>query len=195
MLLVFALGNPGARYRGTRHNVGFRVLELLVERWRAAMLEEAPEFRAWYAEVAGREVALVQPLTFMNASGMALGAWRERRSFEPGGLLVILDDVYLPVGRLRVRARGSSGGHLGLESIESALDSREFGRLRIGVGAAESSAALRDHVLEEFTTEERAAAEEAVGLAADAAECWVTEGLTATMNRFNRKVGKEVSES
>ncbi|OGF18180.1 MAG: aminoacyl-tRNA hydrolase [Candidatus Eisenbacteria bacterium RBG_16_71_46] len=195
MLLVFALGNPGARYRGTRHNVGFRVLELLVERWRAAILEAAPEFRAWYAEVAGREVALVQPLTFMNASGMALGAWRERRSFEPGGLLVVLDDVYLPVGRLRVRARGSSGGHLGLESIESALDSREFGRLRIGVGAAESSAALRDHVLEEFTTEERAAAEGAVGLAADAAECWVTEGLTATMNRFNRKVGKEVSES
>ena len=121
-----------------------------------------------------------------------MAAWREREGQE-SGLLVVSDDVYLPLGRLRLRTHGSAGGHRGLESIEATLGSRDFDRLRIGVGApvettepAEESGALREHVLEEFAPEELPALEEAVRRAADAVECWVAEGALGAMNKFNR---------
>lgn len=136
----------------------------------------------------------MEPLTFMNLSGEALQEWRARHSIEPDALLVITDDVYLPLGTLRLRAHGSSGGHRGLESIEQVVGSREYARLRIGVGEAESSASLREHVLEEFAPEELPALEEAIRLAADAVDCWVSDGTRTAMNRFNRKARKEVSE-
>ncbi len=163
-------------------------------RWRAAAAEAVDEYGSWRAVVGGREVALLRPLTFMNECGRALDAWRARHPVDLAALLVIADDVYLPVGTLRLRARGSSGGHRGLESVEAALGTREYARLRIGVGSAPSEA-LREHVLDAFTDEEQAEAEEAVRLAADAVECWIGEGLLAAMNRFNRRVRKEVSES
>jgi PTH1 family peptidyl-tRNA hydrolase len=122
--LVFALGNPGERYAHTRHNVGWRVAEVLRRRWQAEPQESAREYRAWRAEVDGRELELVLPLLFMNASGEALAAWQERHGLDPQALLVVSDDVYLPVGALRLRAHGSSGGHRGLESIEAFLGSR-----------------------------------------------------------------------
>ena len=134
------------------------------------------------------------PLTFMNLSGDALAEWREGRTFEPSELLVISDDVYLPVGALRMRARGSSGGHRGLESIEASLATREYARLRIGIGAARSPE-LREHVLELFDGEEQAVVTETLERAAQAAECWVLEGVTSAMNRFNRKLPKEADES
>ena len=193
MALVLGLGNPGARYARTRHNVGFRALDTLVQRWKAAPAEAGPDYRAWAARPAGRDVTLLQPLTYMNESGRALDTWRARHGFDPAGLLVVADDVYLPLGMVRLRARGGSGGHRGLESIESALGSREFARLRIGVGAAPGPE-LREHVLEEFADEEEKPAVEAVQHAADAVECWIAEGLLAAMNRFNRRVRKEVSE-
>jgi PTH1 family peptidyl-tRNA hydrolase len=112
----------------------------------------------------------------------------------PEDLLVVSDDVYLPLGVLRLRSRGSSGGHRGLESVEGALGTREFARLRIGVGAAESSAHMREHVLEEFSADEQPVVDEAVLRAADAVECWVAEGMRRAMNRFNRRAGKEVQE-
>lgn len=195
MPLVVGLGNPGGRYQGTRHNVGRAVLEVLVHRWGAVPGSRAPEYRAWRAEVGEQVVDLVTPETYMNLSGMALAAWNERHGLDPAGLLVVTDDVYLPVGALRLRADGSSGGHRGLESIEEALESREYARLRIGVGAAGDSARLREHVLEDFSGEERPVIEETLGLAADAVECWVAEGTIAAMNRFNRKVRKEEPES
>jgi len=108
---------------------------------------------------------------------------------------VVTDDVYLPVGALRLRSRGSSGGHRGLESIEAALGSRDFPRLRIGVGGTESSAELRQHVLDTFAPEQRPAVDEAVRRAADAVECWLADGILAAMNRFNRRVRREVPES
>ena len=195
MPLVLGLGNPGDRYANTRHNVGWSVVERLVSRWKAAPPPETvPEYRGWRAEPAGREVHLMVPLTFMNRSGEALDAWRGRHEFEPGGLLVLVDDVYLPFGRLRFRASGSNGGHRGLESLETALSTRDWNRLRIGVGAAASAEALGEHVLEAFDAEEMKAVDGLLERAADAAECWCLEGLKQAMNRFNRSE-EEVSES
>lgn len=195
MPLVLGLGNPGSRYARTRHNVGWWVLDLLAARWRAGPGEATREYRSRLATVGGREVHLVAPLTYMNLSGDALRAWDDRHGLDPEGLLVVADDVYLPLGHLRLRARGSSGGHRGLESIEGALGHDGYARLRLGVGEAEDGAGLREHVLEEFDTEEQAAADEVVRQAADAVECWLGEGILAAMNRFNRRVRQEETES
>lgn len=193
MRLVVGLGNPGERYAGTRHNVAWWVLDALARRWNASDDSVAGLYTARRARVAGVEVELMEPLTFMNLTGNAVERWvRDHGPLED--LLVVSDDVYLPVGALRLRAHGSSGGHRGLESVEAALGSREFARLRIGVGAAEDSAALREHVLEAFSAEERPLVDEAVQQAADAVECWVAEGIGSAMNRFNRRAGKEVQE-
>jgi PTH1 family peptidyl-tRNA hydrolase len=191
--LVVGLGNPGARYARTRHNVAWRTLDVLAARHAAKDVPGHATFRARRTSLADREVELLQPLTYMNLSGEAIRAWREREGME-SGLLVVSDDVYLPLGRLRVRAGGSSGGHRGLESIEAAVGSRDYDRLRIGVGAgpvrgtgSPGSAALREHVLEEFAPEEEPVLAEAIRRAADAVECWVAEGALAAMNRFNRR--------
>jgi peptidyl-tRNA hydrolase, PTH1 family len=192
--LVLGLGNPGPRYARTRHNVGWRVLERLVGRWDATPAGEQDGWRAWRAERAGGIVDLLQPLTYMNASGAALEAWRECHAFDPAGMLVVVDDVYLPVGRLRLRASGSSGGHRGLESLEQVVGVG-FARLRIGVGAAEDPAGLREHVLDEFDVDEETVVDEALERAADAVECWLAEGSLAAMNRFNRRNRREEPES
>lgn len=195
MVLVVGLGNPGADYASTRHNVGWWVLERLRERWKAAPAEKSQSYRVWQCEVAGRSVGLVAPQTYMNLSGEALQEWRTAHpEMEIEDLLVIADDVYLPVGRLRLRAAGSSGGHRGLESIEATLGTRDYTRLRIGVGET-SSAELKRHVLEAPSDKEAAVLEEAADRAADAVECWVKEGLGPAMNRFNGQEPKEVSES
>ncbi len=194
MALVLGLGNPGPRYSRTRHNVGWGVLERLVRRWGAVLAEECSAWRAWRAERGDTRVDLVVPLTFMNTSGEALAAWKERHGLDPASLLVVVDDVYLPVGRLRLRAAGSSGGHRGLESLEPLLG-EDFARLRLGVGAAEDSAGLREHVLEEFEEAEAPEVNEMLERAADAVECWLAEGLEATMNRYNRRMDREETES
>ena len=195
MAVVFGLGNPGSRYQDTRHNVGWSVIETLVARWSAVRQPDQPTHRWWQADRNGRTVALVEPQTYMNLSGDAVAGWRDEPGFDPGSMLVVLDDVYLPVGTLRLRARGSSGGHRGLESIEAALGSTDYPRLRIGVGAAESGEQLRDHVLETFGPDEQEAVRVAIESSADAVECWLNDGLVAAMNRFNRRVQKEASES
>ncbi len=193
MALVVGLGNPGAPYERTRHNVGWRVIERLVRRWDAHAEPGSPPYRAWSAALEGRDIHLLTPPTYMNLSGEALTAWTERHGLEPGALLVVTDDVYLPFGALRLRRSGSSGGHRGLESIEAALGRREYDRLRIGVGAAEGSAALREHVLKEFESEDETAVDKVLELAADAVEVWAREGATTAMNRFNRRTPREDS--
>lgn len=195
MRLVLGLGNPGEQYARTRHNVAWWVLDTLVARHGASTGSRESTYETRRVRLGEHDVELMKPLTFMNRSGEAWMQWRERHELEAADLLVVSDDVYLPLGTLRLRANGSSGGHRGLESLEGALGHREYARLRFGVGAAESSAELREHVLEEFVPEEMPALEEAVRLAADAVECWVSEGALAAMNKFNRKVRKEVSES
>lgn len=194
MALVLALGNPGARYARTRHNVGWWVADELVRRWNAAFLGTASWWNAWRAAPGGREVHVVEPLTFMNRSGEALAGWRERHPFDVTELLVVCDDVYLPVGTIRIRAGGSSGGHNGLASVEAALGTREYARLRIGVGER-GEAALREHVLERFEDDEERKAEEAALTAADAVETWVADGLAAAMNRYNRRTTQEEQAS
>ena len=194
MRLVLGLGNPGVRYVRTRHNVAWWVLDVLASRTAAREVPGHMAYRARRGTLAGQEVELLQPLTFMNLSGQALSAWRERNGSE-SELLVVTDDVYLPVGSLRIRAGGSPGGHHGLESIEAVVGGPGYARLRIGVGAVTDSAELRSHVLEEFSQEETPVIEEAVRLAADAVECWVAEGALGAMNRFNRRVRQEESET
>lgn len=191
--LVLGLGNPGAKYAPTRHNIAWHVLDVLATRWRADEGERTPEYRTRVATIREREVVLLQPLTYMNLSGEALAVWRERH--ECDRLLVVSDDVYLPLGALRLRTKGSSGGHRGLESIEAALDSREYDRLRLGVGAAESAEQLREHVLEEFEPQEQPLLRRTVDEAANAVECWAESGMTAAMNQFNRRVSEEESPS
>jgi PTH1 family peptidyl-tRNA hydrolase len=191
--LVLGLGNPGAPFARTRHNVGWRVVEILVRRWHARPDERSPLYHAWTVGRGGGTVHLLTPLTFMNLSGAALTAWTERHGLEPGELLVVADDVYLPFGSLRLRRSGSSGGHRGLESVEAALGGREYARLRIGVGAAEHAGALREHVLREFEAEDEGAVDEVLERAADAVQAWAEEGATAAMNRFNRRAPKEDS--
>ncbi|HKQ57194.1 MAG TPA: aminoacyl-tRNA hydrolase [Candidatus Eisenbacteria bacterium] len=191
MRLVVGLGNPGARYAATRHNVAWQVLDELARRWDAREHASTPLYAARRARVKGGDVDLMQPLTFMNLAGDAVGRWLQENQGPPEDLLVVSDDVYLPVGTIRVRARGSSGGHRGLESVEQAWGSSEFARLRIGVGAAASSAELKEHVLETFTPDERVVMDEATRRAADAVECWAADGIMAAMNRFNRRIQEE----
>lgn len=195
MHLVIGLGNPGGRYARTRHNVAWMALDLLAARIGAVPADVTGTYRSALGRAGEHEVELLQPQTFMNASGEALEEWRRRHGGDPGALLVVSDDVYLPLGTLRLRAAGSSGGHRGLESIEAAMGHQEYARLRIGVGAAESGAQLREHVLEQFAPEETPALEAAIRLAADAVECWVSQGALPAMNQFNRRVRMEDSET
>ena len=193
MALVVGLGNPGAAYADTRHNVGWWIVERLVGRWGAVAGERRDEYRSWNGMYRDVPVTLLEPLTWMNLSGEAVAAWRDAHGLECAELLVIADDVYLPLGHLRLRASGSSGGHRGLESIERSLGSRDYSRLRVGVGPAET-AGLREHVLDSPAGDELKTLERAAGEAADAVESWLAEGVIVAMNRFNRKVPKEVSE-
>ena len=185
MKLVIGLGNPGRQYAGTRHNVGFDVLDLLAGRHRLEW-ESAPA-DALMARWRAASALLAKPLTFMNLSGHAIGELLRFYKVEAPDLFVIVDEANLELGRLRARPSGSAGGHNGLKSVISALGTEEFARLRVGVGRGDARRDLADHVLAKFDPDERIAVAEAVGRAADAAELFVTEGMTPVMNRFNRK--------
>jgi PTH1 family peptidyl-tRNA hydrolase len=185
MKLVIGLGNPGRKYAGTRHNVGFDVLDLLAERHRLEW-ESAPA-DALIAKWRAASVLLAKPLTFMNLSGGATGELLRFFKIDVLDLLVVVDDVNLDLGRLRARPSGSAGGHNGLKSIIAALGTEEFARLRVGVGRGDARRDLADHVLSTFDPDERTDVAEAVGRAADAAELFVAEGIAPVMNRFNRK--------
>ena len=183
MKLIVGLGNPGAKYRGTRHNIGFAVVDELARR--AAAQFDASPVDALIARVRGGEPFLIaKPMTFMNASGAAVGGLVRYYKIEPGALLVVVDEVQLPLGRLRARARGSAGGHNGLKSIIEQLGD-EFARLRIGVGRGDQRRDLADHVLARFDANESADVERMTTRAADAAGMFITSGIEAVMNGFN----------
>jgi PTH1 family peptidyl-tRNA hydrolase len=186
MKVICGLGNPGERYRATRHNVGFRVVDLLADRWgltgAGRVKEGSARLEVRLPDPIG-QVMLVKPMRFMNLSGGALKAALRQTAADPAtDLLVVTDDVDLALGRIRLRRSGSAGGHNGLRDIIAALTTDEFSRLRVGIGRNGETV---DHVLATFKPGERTLATEAVALGADAAERWLRDGIEAAMNEFN----------
>ncbi|HEY0514173.1 MAG TPA: aminoacyl-tRNA hydrolase [Thermoanaerobaculia bacterium] len=190
MRLILGLGNPGEEYRATRHNVGFRVVEELARRWEVAVdRSECNALVGRFAAAGEGEVLLAKPQTYMNRSGWAARCFAERHQLEPAAVLVIYDEVNLPLGKLRLRRAGSPAGHRGLESVIENLRTAEVPRLRLGVapeaGRPTGGEELVYFVLSPFAPEEVEAAEEMVRRAADACEAWTREGVEAAMGRFN----------
>jgi peptidyl-tRNA hydrolase, PTH1 family len=184
MKAIVGLGNPGGKYAGTRHNVGFAVVDEIARR-AGVGFESAPAdalIARWRRP--DESVLLVKPLTFMNNSGQAIGELTRYFKIDVGGLLVIVDEVQLPLGRIRARARGSAGGHNGLKSAIAHLGD-QFARLRLGVGRGEQRRNLADHVLARFDTDEAADVERMIARAADAAETFITSGIEAMMNGYD----------
>ena len=182
MKVICGLGNPGERYRFTRHSVGFRVIDLLADRWSV----DGGRVRDGAAVVdvdrpVGR-VRLVKPMKYMNLSGGPLKAAMRQTDASLDDLLVVCDDADLPLGRIRLRRAGSAGGHNGLRDIIAAFGSNEFARLRVGIGR---NGEMVDHVLSTFRPDERELSALAVATAADAAERWLAGGIDEAMNEFN----------
>ena len=184
--LIVGLGNPGAAYAKTRHNAGFMLADLLATRWRADWSAGKKfQSRVAKAERDGRRVVLCEPQTFMNASGEAVGAMVKFYQLPLTNLVVALDDADLPLGEIRLRPGGSSGGHHGLESIEQHLGSREYGRLRIGIGRQDGAREITGHVLGRLSVAEMKVLEKVLTRAADQMECWLAHGIQKAMSQFN----------
>ncbi|HEX2167258.1 MAG TPA: aminoacyl-tRNA hydrolase [Longimicrobiales bacterium] len=187
MKVICGLGNPGAEYENTRHNVGWWVVEEAQATWRF------PEFQrvkhAWHSagRIGAEDVLLIEPLTFMNRSGTALTAFANAEDFEVArDLLVIVDDTALDVGRVRIRSEGSAGGHNGLKSVESAFQTRQYARLRVGVGAPPPGADLAQWVLSPFEEADEQTILEMLPSLVDAVRVWVEDGVDAAANGYNR---------
>ena len=185
--LVVGLGNPGAQYAATRHNVGWAVVDRLADDLGVAVTTPQDDALVAHAEVDGTPVLLAKPQLYMNRSGGPLAALLARYGLAPEAALVVYDDLALPVGALRLRPKGGAGGHNGVSSVIQALGSTEFPRLRVGVGDSFAPGQQVDHVLSPFAEDEREAAAEAVGRAAEAALTFVRDGMDAAMNRHNRR--------
>jgi PTH1 family peptidyl-tRNA hydrolase len=180
---IVGLGNPGRAYAHTRHNVGFDVLDLFAKRRKVRILGRQCRSLVGSLELLGEQILLVKPQTFMNESGTALGLIARKHNLEPGDMLVVCDDMDLPLGKVRIRLRGSSGGHKGMKSIIAHLHSQDFPRIRIGIGHRGDAI---DHVLSRFNRAERKIVDQAVETAADALDMILSDGIEAAMNRYNR---------
>lgn len=191
MKLIVGLGNPGRDYAETRHNAGWWVVDHLAGVWRFEGWRKNQQALVAEGRVAGHRVRLLKPQTYMNLSGAALRSYLRRPTWSPAtDLLIVVDEVALPVGRFRLRARGSAGGHNGLKSIEGAVGSQEYARLRIGVGPPadrERRGDLADYVLDRMGKGERRELEALLPDLASLCEAWVRDGVEAAMNAFNRK--------
>ena len=200
MKAIVGLGNPGSKYKGTRHNIGFAVVDeiarragiefgsapvdALIAKWRRGGTH-ASDARSGFSETAdGEPVLIAKPLTFMNASGQAVGELARYFKIGPDDLLIVVDEVQLPLGRLRARTAGSAGGHNGLKSVIAHIG-ENFARLRIGVGRGDSRRDLADHVLSRFDGDEAEEVERMTARAADAAEMFITSGIEAVMSAYN----------
>lgn len=185
MFLLVGLGNPGIRYALTRHNVGFWVVDEVAARGKAGFQEVTGQSCLARTMLAGKKVILAKPLTYMNRSGLAVHALLRYFSLGLENLLIIYDDLDLPLGRLRLRPKGGSGGHNGLSSIIAFLGTEEFPRLRLGIGHPEEAESGAAYVLSPFTPVEEEQMLETVRLAADALELFLSNGLEEAMNRYN----------
>jgi peptidyl-tRNA hydrolase, PTH1 family len=185
--LIAGLGNPGREYGGTRHNIGFAVLDALASRLGVAFTKEA-KWDAWIAKAtlpSGEEIVLLKPTTFMNLSGDSVGEYARFYRIAAHSTLVVLDDVALPIGTLRIRQEGSSGGQKGLESVLMHFATEQVPRMRVGVGGAANGMNLSSHVLSRFTSEEQSDAEASVLRGTDAVLCACREGIVQAMNLYN----------
>lgn len=187
MKVICGLGNPGPEYAATRHNVGWWVLEHAQKAWGFTPFRRMHPARVSEGYMTDRRVVLVEPLTWMNRSGAAVAPLARDDTFDVAhDLLVVVDDSALDVGRIRFRAAGSAGGHNGLKSIEAALGTREYARLRIGVGAPPAGLDLADWVLSTFEEEDEGRILALLPELADAMRVWIEQGVEAAANRFNR---------
>lgn len=179
---MVGLGNPGSEYKGTRHNIGFEVVDALASEWGLAWQHS----KSWHALWAKNEkVILVKPASYMNRSGEPLAAVANFYKVEPAQILVVLDDMALELGRLRLRTEGGTGGHNGLESIILQFATEEIPRVRIGIGAAPTEGAT-DYVLGRFFEEEQPLVEKAIVRATEAVKCAIDKGVLSAMNLFNK---------
>lgn len=198
MKLIVGLGNPGSEYRQTRHNAGFMALDKLADRH--SFPSPKAKFHAQVNEgsIRGERVMLMQPQTYMNRSGLAVGEAAGFFKLSPADLMVVVDDTALPVGAIRIRSSGSAGGHNGLADIQRALGTDAYPRLRIGIGAPEVEGRKipqHQYVLSAFTEAQMRKLLVALQRAADALETWIADGLDAAMNRFNVKTDAEPSNN
>ncbi|MEI6564523.1 MAG: aminoacyl-tRNA hydrolase [bacterium] len=186
MKVVVGLGNPGAEYERTPHNVGFLSIDCLAERL-GCRLKASSKFEAFVgtADYAGEELILVKPQTYMNHSGRSVGAVLNYRKLTPAELLVVVDDADIPLGALRLRKKGGTGGHRGLVSVSEVLGTTDYARVRVGIGRGFVRDDLVDHVLGKFGREEWAVVQETIAKAADAVQVVVEKGMDVAMNRFN----------
>lgn len=186
LFLIVGLGNPGAEYAQTRHNAGFMLAEVLANRWRASWNNEKKfQSRMAKSERNGKRLVLCEPQTFMNLSGEAVGSVVKFYQLPLRNLVVVVDDADLPLGEIRLRPSGSSGGHHGLESIEKHVGSREYARLRIGIGRKDNRREISGHVLGKISATEMVLMEKVLARAADQIESWLAHGLQKAMSQFN----------
>jgi len=187
--LIIGLGNPGAKYSKTRHNIGFLLVEELALRWSASWREEKKfEARVASGMYAGRRTWLCQPLTYMNASGAAVRHLADYYRVSAAEIIVVVDDADLPLGEIRLRPSGGTGGHHGLESVEQCLGTSQYARLRLGIGRANELREITGHVLGRFGKDDRKHVEAVLRRGADQVECWLEAGIQKAMNNFNGMV-------
>jgi PTH1 family peptidyl-tRNA hydrolase len=199
MFLVVGLGNPGSQYTGTRHNVGWEVADALAAElgWIAKPADFDRQARDKFAALTldgmayGEKLMILKPTTYMNLSGQSVQAAMAFYQLEPRQIMVILDDLALPSGKIRIRPGGSSGGHNGLKDIERALGGDEYPRLRLGIDAPPRGMAGRDYVLGRFTPQQSALVEPAVRRACGAVMTWIQNGIETAMNQYNQSAGDE----
>ena len=187
MQVIVGLGNPGPQYRGTRHNLGFDVLDALAQSLGTDFSKEKHQGLIAEASSKGTKILLIKPLTFMNRSGDCVAPAVHNKVDGPQQIFVMTDDINLPLGRLRIRAGGSAGGHNGLKSLIERLGSDAFPRLRLGVGDQRANGDLADHVLSRFHPDEKQDVNDMIARAVDAALDWVENGLEHVMNQYNQR--------
>ena len=190
MLIIAGLGNPGKEYENTRHNAGFMVMDALAEKIGADISEKKHKALCGKGVIGGEKVILMKPQTYMNSSGESIRAAADYYKVDPEDILIVYDDISLAPGQLRIRAKGSAGGHNGIKSIIAHLGTQEFPRVKVGVGEKPKGYDLADYVLSRFQKDERVLMEEAFERAGEAAVCMMNDTMEHAMNQFNKKTEK-----
>lgn len=193
MKMIVGLGNPGREYEKTRHNVGFMFIDALAEKLNIDKWQEKFNALTAQAVIGNERVVLLKPLTFMNASGEAVAPAMHFYKIQPQDIIIVHDDMDIPVGKIRIRAKGSSGGHNGIKSIISCIGSSEFVHMRIGIGRPLPHWKVNDHVLSQFTPEGREKIEKAIEDLIPAAQCIITESVDRAMNKYNPRKTKNTA--